>query len=189
MTPQKEEWAMISGIKSVLLIICIFIVACNPLSESDSLKQNIDTKESERLQPKVELVAGGYAPQNLWAGQWRIINIWAEWCKPCWQEIPELNQFYAAQDEGGVKLLGFNFDELEQAELAILKEKMSIQFPVLSLWPDVWTKPDIRGLPATVILSPDGLVVDVLWGPQSLSSLNKGLEEAREVIKDRVKES
>lgn len=180
---------MINNLKSVLLIVSIFLVACNPLSENDGLKENINTVASEQFQPATELVAGGYAPQDYWSGQWRMINIWAEWCKPCWQEIPELNQFYAAQKNSGVQLLGFNFDELEQSELVILKEKMSIQFPILSQWPGSWTKPDIKGLPATIILSPDDQIIDVLWGPQSLSSLNKRLEEAKNVMKDRLKES
>jgi thiol-disulfide isomerase/thioredoxin len=165
---------MISGIKFALLISSIFLAACNPLSEKPT--------------PGTALVAGGYAPQDHWSGQWRVINIWAEWCKPCWQEIPELNQFFAAQEKHGVKLLGFNFDELEQAELVALKEKMSIQFPILSQWPDMWTKPVIKGLPATLILSPDDQVIKILWGPQSLSSLDKGIEDAKKVIKDSLKE-
>ena len=45
----------------------------------------------------VPLAKGGHAPKDNWQGQWRVINVWAEWCKPCWEEIPELNVFYATQ--------------------------------------------------------------------------------------------
>lgn len=27
-------------------------------------------------------------------GHWLLINYWASWCKPCRQEIPELNQLH-----------------------------------------------------------------------------------------------
>lgn len=26
-------------------------------------------------------------------GQWLLVNYWAEWCKPCLEEIPELGAF------------------------------------------------------------------------------------------------
>ena len=37
-------------------------------------------------------------------GQWVLINYWATWCKPCIQEIPELNAL--AQQYPGVTVLG-----------------------------------------------------------------------------------
>ena len=29
-------------------------------------------------------------------GYWVVINYWAQWCKPCIEEIPELNALHAA---------------------------------------------------------------------------------------------
>ncbi len=162
--------------KKIILILsmvvsALFITACKPLMETGLFDGwfNLGT----------ELVDGDYAPADHWAGQWRVINIWAEWCKPCWQEIPELNQFYALQGGKGIQLLGFNFDELSQLELLQLKQKMSIQFPVLTAWPEEWEKPEIKGLPATIIIAPDDKVKKILWGPQSLSSLHKAIEQAK----------
>jgi thiol-disulfide isomerase/thioredoxin len=169
---------MINDAKLIILMGCLFLSACNPLSESHVSDEKV----------AAAFVGGDYAPQDYWSGQWRMINIWAEWCKPCWQEIPELNHFFAAQEKMGVKLLGFNFDELERGELVILKEKMSIQFPILTQWPTSWTKPEIKGLPATVIVSPDDKIINILWGPQSFSTLSRSLDDAKKVIKDRFDE-
>lgn len=132
-----------------------------------------------RLNQGTELAKGDYAPADHWRGQWRIVNIWAEWCKPCWQEIPELNRFYALQGLNEVQLLGFNFDELEQTELLQLKQKMSIQFPVLTSWPSAWEKPDIKGLPATIVISPEDEVKAILLGPQDSISLQQTIERAK----------
>jgi thiol-disulfide isomerase/thioredoxin len=178
---------MIHNANVIILTGCLFLSACNPFSDSHVLDEKV-VNVPQGLLLQAELVGGDYAPQDYWSGQWRIINIWAEWCKPCWQEIPELNQFFAAQENSGVKLLGFNFDELERAELVILKEKMSIRFPVLPQWPESWSKPEIKGLPATVILSPDDKIIKILWGPQSLATLSIGLDDAKKVIKDRFDE-
>ncbi len=114
--------------------------------------------------------------------RWRVVNIWAEWCKPCWQEIPELNQFYAQHKQTDVELLGFNFDEVASDELRRLQSKMSIDFPILNAWPQHWTQPEVMGLPATVIISPNDVIVDVLWGEQTMSSLQQGIDEAREIF-------
>jgi thiol-disulfide isomerase/thioredoxin len=178
---------MINDVKLMLLMSCLLLSACNPFSDRHISEEKVaNVPEGSPLQ--AALVGGDYVPKDYWSGQWRIINIWAEWCKPCWQEIPELNQFFVSQENSGVKLLGFNFDELERAELVLLKEKMSIQFPVLTQWPESWTKPEIKGLPATVILSPEDKIINILWGPQSLATLSKSLKEAKRVIKDRFDE-
>lgn len=162
--------------RSNVVVLCILILtlslsACKPLLETGLF--------NTWLNQGTELAEGDYAPADHWRGQWRLVNIWAEWCKPCWQEIPELNQFYALQGPKDVQLLGFNFDELEQEVLLQLKQKMSIQFPVLTLWPEAWEKPEIKGLPATIIISPDDKVKKILWGPQDLTSLHKAIEQAK----------
>jgi thiol-disulfide isomerase/thioredoxin len=167
----KMIWSNRLKSLALILIMSLSLIACKPLIETGLFEGWFNQG--------VGLAEGDYAPADHWQGQWRVINIWAEWCKPCWQEIPELNQFFALQGSNDVKLLGFNFDELEQVELKALKEKMLIQFPVLAQWPEDWVKPDIKGLPATIIMSPSNQVTKVLWGPQSLISLHQALEEEK----------
>ena len=176
-----------NNVQYALIITSVFLAACNPLSDT----------ETKTIKAKVGNISDAYefnnsVPKNsiskdYWVGQWRVINIWAEWCKPCWQEIPELNEFFAMNQDADVKLMGFNFDELEYVELTSLKAKMSIEFPILTRWPDAWTRPEIKGLPATVIVSPDNLIVDILWGPQTVMGLDKSIENAKVVINNRLK--
>ena len=42
-------------------------------------------------------------------GEWLLINYWAEWCKPCIEEIPELNEF-AQLNANRARVLMVNFD-------------------------------------------------------------------------------
>lgn len=167
-----------NSVKCIFLTAYIFLAACNP-SSNDSVDQGTELIAGTDLVKDTKSLESIYAPKDHWSGQWRVINVWAEWCKPCWQEIPQFNQFFALQKNNNIKLLGFNFDELEKAELLLLKDKMSIQFPILTQWPSEWIKPDIKGLPATIILSPDNEVTEILWGPQSLISLNQAIEDAK----------
>ncbi len=176
---------MISRVMKVVMKLCSLVAfvallnGCKPIFESDLYGQWFERG--------TKLVEGDYTPVDHWAGQWRVVNIWAQWCKPCWQEMPELNQFYALQGANDIKLLGYNFDQLPQEELTQLKTDMNIQFPVLLSWPEIWQLPDIKGLPATLIISPDNVLVKVLWGPQTLSSLHGEIDTAKQMEKQLKK--
>ena len=162
----------INPIKLCLLSMSVLMLAgCKPMSEASWYRQLFGQGTA--------LVDGGFTPSDHWQGQWRIVNIWAEWCKPCWQEIPELNEFNASHSNSNIKLLGYNFDELTLEELQSLKAKMSIEFPVLRSWPKEWLIPDVKGLPATVIIAPDNTSIKLLWGPQTVAKLTREIDAAK----------
>jgi thiol-disulfide isomerase/thioredoxin len=102
-------------------------------------------------------------------GQWVVINYWAIWCKPCIQEIPELN---ALNELPGVTVLGVNYDGVAADERAQQIEQLGIAFEVLASDPASalgTSRPVV--LPTTLILDPDGELRDTLVGPQTLESL------------------
>ena len=105
---------------------------------------------------------------------WTFINYWAEWCKPCIKEIPELNRLH---EQAGYTVLGGNYDGLQGEELAAQIEKLGVAFPTLTADPaeDLGTeRPQV--LPTTIVLAPGGAVHQVLVGPQTLESLQAATE-------------
>jgi len=102
-------------------------------------------------------------------GQWVFINYWAVWCKPCIEEIPQLNDVHATK-LGYV--LGVNFDQPEQSVLQQQQRKLAIKFPVLQDDPMAilgYERPQV--LPTTVLFDPEGRYRGVLLGPQTAASL------------------
>lgn len=98
-------------------------------------------------------------------GHWVLVNYWAEWCKPCLEEIPELNDL---DRSSAIVVLGVNFDGIQGQELMDLGDKMGIRYGMLSEDPGPefgWKTP--VGLPATFVVDPDGKLVEARFGPQT----------------------
>lgn len=104
-------------------------------------------------------------------GQWVLVNYWAEWCKPCREEIPELN---AVDRLSGVTVLGVNFDEVQGQALRDLGAAMGIQYTMLATDPGPgfgWQLP--VALPATFVVDPDGELHEARFGPQTEAQLRE----------------
>ena len=107
-------------------------------------------------------------------GQWVLINYWAQWCKPCIEEIPELNELDAIRDD--VTVLGVNFDNAQGDELKKQEAQLGIKFTNLAQDPSAQlgaARP--VALPTTLIVNPDGKLVATLLGPQTLESLSDAM--------------
>lgn len=118
---------------------------------------------------ELPLVDGSVKSLGDYKGEWLFINYWAIWCKPCIEEIPELN---ALAKEEKVTVLGFNFDQKSGDELDREVKKLNIQFPLLATDPAAFfeqKKPS--ALPATMLIGPDGSFKRWLMGPQTQESL------------------
>ncbi|TCK17844.1 thiol-disulfide isomerase/thioredoxin [Thiogranum longum] len=101
-------------------------------------------------------------------GKWVIVNYWATWCPPCLEEIPDLVSFYEKHREqgGDVVVLGVNFEDISQEQLADFVEGQMITYPVLRSEPLASTPlGSVPGLPTTYIIAPDGSPVARQVGP------------------------
>ena len=117
-------------------------------------------------------------------GHWTIINYWAGWCKPCLEEIPELNRLHQqlkqSPEPTGAQVFAVNFDGLVRDELRIESEKLGVNVPLILNDPSTslgFDRPTV--LPTTLIFNPQGQLQYTLLGPQTLQSLNQliGLTE------------
>jgi len=109
-----------------------------------------------------------------------LINYWADWCLPCKEEIPELNQLHQASEKNNVAVLGVNYDALVGSALEEQIARMGIEFPVLVEDPRSmfgFVEPEV--LPMTVLVDSDGKVSRVLVGPQTLADIQAELEALR----------
>ena len=112
--------------------------------------------------------------------QWLALNFWAEWCDPCREEVPELNELASG---GQVRVLGVDFDNSQGDPLIKKAEALDIRFPVLQESPlTALNVPPPQVLPATYIISPEGKVVTKLFGPQTRKSLEEQIQKLGGVL-------
>ena len=109
-------------------------------------------------------------------GRWTAINYWAIWCHPCRTEIPEFNDFAAANADR-VAVYAVNFDELRGEELLDQAAELGINFTLLQEDPAAalgYARPTV--LPTTIILDPAGKLVARLMGTQTEASLEAAIK-------------
>ena len=114
------------------------------------------------------LIGCSSEPTGIVPSQWNVINYWAIWCKPCREEIPELNQLNQIEN---VVVLGVNFDGKVGEALISDAVDLRIAFDIID---DPASRLNISRpsvLPTTLLLSPEGKLVATLVGPQTAESI------------------
>ncbi len=107
-------------------------------------------------------------------GKWVFINYWASWCRPCVEEIPELNRFYEENKNNNIALFAVNYDALPPDMQEKLIKKLGILYPSLRQDPATALElGDIRGVPVTFVFNPQGQLSNALYGGQSVGSLKE----------------
>tara|TARA_B100001121_G_C18504737_1_gene533708 strand:- start:214 stop:675 length:462 start_codon:yes stop_codon:yes gene_type:complete len=122
-------------------------------------------------EPDYRLVDGSSGKLDDFLGRWLIVNYWADWCPPCIKEMPELENFYNANEDRAL-VLTYNFDRLEGKELQSQIIRFGVNVPSILTDPGIlfgWEAPP--SLPATYIINPEGILIHTLIGPQTQESL------------------
>lgn len=99
-------------------------------------------------------------------GKYVFLDIWASWCAPCRREIPFVKQALAeAKGKGNFKVLSYSIDSKRDEWVnCIDKQQMKddnwIHVSTLKAWSsDIIRLYNVRGVPHTVLIDPNGNVV------------------------------
>jgi len=103
-----------------------------------------------------------------YAGRPLLINLWASWCGPCIEEMPELQRFAASQGANGVQVVGIALDD--PAAVRAFLQRVPVAYPILIDAPgrsDAGVRlGNPKGvLPYSVLISADGRLLKQHIGP------------------------
>lgn len=136
----------------LIMVICTgFLAACGQPDAKDSAGKSYFFKDYQ--------------------DKWIVLNYWASWCKPCYSEIPELNQLHL-QHQDKLVVLGVNFDQMDSKALQEFAQKQHINYPLLAADPGIYFGiKEVPSLPATFLISPGKKQAIVLYGPQKAADI------------------
>lgn len=109
------------------------------------------------------------------AGIYVLVNFWASYCKPCVKEMPLLQDL--SQQYPDISFVGINAMDDRESAAALLKQT-GVTF---TNWyddaGDAMYSADVRSLPATFILAPDGSILYKMLGEVNQEPLTAAIEE------------
>ncbi len=97
-----------------------------------------------------------------------LVNVWASWCGPCVEEMPELARFARAQGDSGVQVLGLALDTAEGVRDFLAR--VPVDYPIVLDTPGPADASVRLGntqglLPYSVLVGADGRIVRQKLGP------------------------
>jgi thiol-disulfide isomerase/thioredoxin len=118
----------------------------------------------------------GEVRMALLGGRPTVVNLWASWCLPCREEMPELQRVHVALG-ARVRFLGVDTKDFENAARAAI-QRAAVSYPSV-FDPDERIKHAVgtRSLPATVLVAADGTVKDVHVGQLTGAELRAAIEQ------------
>lgn len=125
--------------------------------------------ETPQAVPELSFVDGEGRSLSLadFRGRTILLNIWATWCVPCRKEMPSLDRLQAKLGGPGFEVVPLSIDRGGVAKVRAFYKELGLK--ALGIYVDASGKSLYRlgavGIPATLLINPDGLEVGRLAGP------------------------
>jgi thiol-disulfide isomerase/thioredoxin len=154
------------------LIVILFLTGC---------------QQNEKIQNQVGLLDETSFKEALSEnkGNVLVVNVWATWCVPCVEEMPDLIKLADYYENKNVKIISISIDYHEEIESKILPfiKKYNLNFPVfvnnfendeafINFFNTEWS----GAIPATFIYDKNGIQNEFLLGRQTLNDFKQSIE-------------
>lgn len=130
----------------------------------------------------VALEGGGAVSLAELRGKPVLLNVWATWCHPCREELPDLQRLHQEKGPKGLRVVGVSIDERGQGdEVRDFLKEFGVTY---AIWLDpaeqVSTTFSTLGVPSTFLIGPDGTLLWKHLGPVKASDpeLNRLIDQA-----------
>ncbi len=112
-------------------------------------------------------------------GQGVFLNFWGTWCKPCVKEMPAMDRQYEEYQHKGVQILAVNIAQ-SNLEVQNFADQYGLNFPiVIDKTKSVLHAYNIRPLPTTLLINPDGEIERIITGEMTEQDIASFMEQIK----------
>ena len=164
-------------IKIIIFLIFFFIISVFYISltrETNYDTSNLINKKITEFKVIYVDETGFYTRDDLKKNDFTLINFWASWCAPCKVEHPILMRLSKSKK---LKILGVNFKDKDKQAKKFLSD---LGNPYDFLAKDINGKQSVSlgiyGIPESILINNELLVMQKFVGPLSFDDYNKIVE-------------
>jgi cytochrome c biogenesis protein CcmG/thiol:disulfide interchange protein DsbE len=166
MTPQARQWTIVALVLLLLAGGVFALVHLNP----DVQGVGVGNAAPRYRVPLLGTADTVMIPEH-YRGKVTLVNIWATWCGPCKEEMPSIQQAYAAYKDRGFRVAAVSIDEGPAADVRDYQRQLGLTFDILH---DRSTRIkelyQTTGVPESFLLDRDGVIVKRLIGAHDWNS-------------------
>lgn len=114
-----------------------------------------------------------------------VLNFWASWCNPCREEMPALQESWEAHQGDDVVFVGVGAKSDKQDAAEAFVEEFGVTYPIGrdteggdALAGAMEKAFGVPGYPATFIISPDGMLNQIVFGALDTAELETYIANA-----------
>ena len=171
-TKKKNRLLMRTAILLVMIGAIAFTIYNGVTKEKSELLQVGDTAPDFALTD----LNGERHQLSDYKGQGVFVNFWGTWCKPCEKEFPLMEKQYQVYKDQGVQILAVNIAQSDY-EVEQYAKRKNLTFPiVIDKDKGVMEAYNIRPLPTTILVNPDGEIEKIITGEMSEEDIRSYME-------------
>ena len=108
-------------------------------------------------------------------GQVVLVNYWATWCGPCWEETPALIRVSQELGPKGLSVVGISVDEGGTAKVQEFVNRFKLPYPVGLSEPMSQMVYGMAGVPTTILVDRRGRVAKTYVGAMEENDLRRDI--------------